>query len=247
MDPVVLVASVLLVAMYANSRRRGATADAAFLGAVCVWLFASASPIATLARDGFSSAHALQHFLVVMIAAPLLVAGLGKGFGIRDSRFARVLSMPAATWAIGVGAMLFCHLPSWQRVEMAHPLLPGVVGVASLGGACIFWWPIFAPASAARLEPVRAIPYLATACLACTIAGIAIAFAPAAAYPMTAHSGAPLAAGAALRDKWGFTAAVDQQVSGLIIWVPGCLAYVGAMLVTLGRWYAAPEPHGVAT
>jgi len=33
----------------------------------------------------------------------------------------------------------------------------------------------------------------------------------------------------------------DQQLGGLVMWVPGCFVYLGAILTRVARWYAAPE------
>jgi cytochrome c oxidase assembly factor CtaG len=40
---------------------------------------------------------------------------------------------------------------------------------------------------------------------------------------------------------WGLTPEVDQQLGGLLMWIPGCAAYAGAVLAIVARFYAAPH------
>jgi putative membrane protein len=43
-----------------------------------------------------------------------------------------------------------------------------------------------------------------------------------------------------LEGQWGLTPLRDQQIGGLIMWVPMCLAYAGAIFGQIARWYTAP-------
>jgi cytochrome c oxidase assembly factor CtaG len=81
-----------------------------------------------------------------------------------------------------------------------------------------------------------AVLYLVSGCLGCTVLGILLAFAPSA-----VHAG--------MRE----IAAADQHTGGLIMWVPGCLVYLAAVIAMFARWYSTPEdapvlgrdlPHG---
>ena len=40
---------------------------------------------------------------------------------------------------------------------------------------------------------------------------------------------------------WGISPAMDQQIGGLLMWVPGCLVYLTAILAMFARWYAKSE------
>ncbi len=48
-----------------------------------------------------------------------------------------------------------------------------------------------------------------------------------------------------IRNDLCITPGVDQQIGGLTMWVPGCLIYLAASMVTIARWYASPEPDTV--
>ena len=43
-----------------------------------------------------------------------------------------------------------------------------------------------------------------------------------------------------IRTDWGFTPERDQQIGGLLMWVPMCLIYLGAIFAQLARWFAQP-------
>jgi cytochrome c oxidase assembly factor CtaG len=44
-----------------------------------------------------------------------------------------------------------------------------------------------------------------------------------------------------LRQEWGMTPERDQQIGGLLMWVPMCLVYLSAILAQFSRWYAEPS------
>jgi cytochrome c oxidase assembly factor CtaG len=49
-------------------------------------------------------------------------------------------------------------------------------------------------------------------------------------------------------EEWGMTPARDQQIGGLLMWVPMCLVYMSAIFWQLARWYSAPaEPRLTTT
>jgi cytochrome c oxidase assembly factor CtaG len=112
-----------------------------------------------------------------------------------------------------------------------------------------FWRPVLAPRTAHRLPAFAAIAYLFAACVACTVLGILVTFSPveicsAYAHPVDALGALPL-----LRDGWGLSCKVDQEIGGLLMWVPTCFVYAGAILATLGRYYAeeqSPSPPSSA-
>ena len=47
--------------------------------------------------------------------------------------------------------------------------------------------------------------------------------------------------------QWGMTPLEDQQLAGLVMWVPGGIIYAGAALAMLAAWISASSrggPHG---
>ena len=45
---------------------------------------------------------------------------------------------------------------------------------------------------------------------------------------------------ATIRSSWGMTPEKDQQIGGLLMWVPMCLIYLTAIMAQLARWFAGP-------
>jgi cytochrome c oxidase assembly factor CtaG len=97
-----------------------------------------------------------------------------------------------------------------------------------------FFWPILAPKSEARLPPFAAIAYLFTACTACTILGIAVTFSPVEICTSYLFPSDRLGA-MSLLYGWGLTPQRDQQIGGLLMWLPACLVYGAGILGILAR------------
>jgi len=41
---------------------------------------------------------------------------------------------------------------------------------------------------------------------------------------------------------WGLSQQVDQQLGGLLMWVPGCMIYVSGAMNLLLRWFYSARP-----
>ena len=104
-----------------------------------------------------------------------------------------------------------------------------------------FWLPVVS----GRLTPLPGIAYLFTACVACTVLGILLTFSPVTVCSVFAHVDDRLGVMPLLRGGWGLTPERDQQVGGLLMWVPACLVYGVGILGQHGRLYATdarPKP-----
>jgi cytochrome c oxidase assembly factor CtaG len=139
---------------------------------------------------------------------------------------------------MGVGAMWIWHAPLLCNAAATSDAVRAMqnLSLPALGGA--FWWPILGPGR--RLPDLSSVLYLFTACAACTVLGVSITFSPVTVCAAYGHGADPLAALPLVR-AWGLTPAVDQQIGGLLMWVPGCTVYAGAILAVVGRFYAAPH------
>jgi cytochrome c oxidase assembly factor CtaG len=98
-----------------------------------------------------------------------------------------------------------------------------------LGSALLFWWALlYAPT---RLGYGAGVFYLFTTSVHTGILGALLTFAPRVWYPAYAAT-APL---------WGYTPLQDQQVGGLIMWVPAGVVYLAAGLALFARWLRQSE------
>jgi cytochrome c oxidase assembly factor CtaG len=86
-----------------------------------------------------------------------------------------------------------------------------------------------------RLPPLGGVVYLFTACVACTVLAVAITFSPVEVCSVFAHPVDRLGVMPLVRDGWGLTAERDQQLGGLLMWLPACVVYGAAILAVLSR------------
>lgn len=250
--PSVLLGGTILVIVYAAALRFRWTRRAWFYGAgVLALLVALLSPLHTLGDQYLFSAHMLQH-LLLLIAPPLLLLGLPAGVIARIVRlpFAgkieRVLGQPVIAWSLGLGAMWLWHLPALYNAALEYQLIHIAEHLSFLVTATIFWWPLFAPESYARLHPLTALVYLFAAMIASGALGMVLTFAAPGLYPTYLLPHDSLGILPLLRERWGLTPPVDQQLGGLLMWVPGSAVYLVVIVAMLAGWYGAPDDESVS-
>jgi cytochrome c oxidase assembly factor CtaG len=195
----------------------------------------------------------LQHILLLLIVPLLLLIGIPPWLARRALRWSqlgsviRVLKKPLVAWLSGIGAMWVWHVPSLFNAASGNEALHIAQILSLLVMGAIFWLPVFAPLEEWRLTPPFATLYLFSACIACTTLGIIITFAGVGLYstylnPSDIHGILPF-----LRNELYITPKVDQQIGGLIMWVPCCLIYLCASMITIARWYKTPEREVISS
>jgi cytochrome c oxidase assembly factor CtaG len=133
--------------------------------------------------------------------------------------------------------MWFWHIPYFCNAAAADAAVRAVQTVSLLVLGTVFWWPLIGTAPERRLSPLSAVGYLFAGCVGCTILGIYLTFASVEVCSAYLSPRDPLGVLPMLRSRWGFTPAADQQIGGLIMWVPACLVYLCAILAQFARWY----------
>jgi putative membrane protein len=239
----VLLLVLMIAAHLARYRLAQPTRTVALVGAALAAVIALMSPVAALARSTLFSAHMLQHMLLALVVPPLVLLALPRtSTGATADGHGAVARWPwAASWAAGVGAMWIWHAPALCNAAATSDGVRALqnISLPALGAA--FWWPILGPRLDQRLSEPAAIAYLFMACAACTVLGVAITFSPVEVCSAYNHSLDPLGALPLVRGQWGLTPSVDQQLGGLLMWVPGCTAYAAAILALVARYHAAPH------
>ncbi|HEX8794687.1 MAG TPA: cytochrome c oxidase assembly protein [Polyangiaceae bacterium] len=236
-DPLALAACVA-TAIVLLARRSQLGPRAIWLGSAAVVLVtALASPIGRLADGYLFSAHMLQHLLLVLVVPPLALLGWPSSREERPSSSRRRLH-PVIPWLLGVGAMWLWHEPKLCDAASSNPVVHRVQELSLLAMGAAFWWPVLAPRAATRLPPLAGVLYLFTACVACTLLGIVITFSPVEVCSVFAHPVDRLGVMPLVRDGWGLSAERDQQVGGLLMWVPACLVYGVGIMGQLARLFA---------
>jgi cytochrome c oxidase assembly factor CtaG len=207
----------------------------ALAAALVVLLVALVSPIATLADGTLFSAHMVQHLLLVLVVPPLALLALEP----RAPSGRRRLP-PIVAWGLGVGAMWLWHARALCDAAATSTLVHRVQEGSLLAMGAAFWWPILGR----RIAPLAGAVYLFGACVACTLLGIALALSPVQVCPAFASPSDPVGLLPTIRGEWGLTPERDQQLGGLLMWVPGCVIYLAAVLAMLRRFYRSAEVTG---
>jgi putative membrane protein len=246
-DPLVMVVcAAALAAYFLTYRARVSGGRAGFLAAAVVALMAAlVSPIGGLAEGYLFSAHMLQHLLLLLVVPPLALLSVPEKEGTATLPARQGQASFAAAWIVGVAAMWLWHTPKLCDAAAQSALVHRVQEASLLLMGTMFWWPILAPRAASRLPPLGGIVYLFTACVACTVLGIAITFSPVEVCSVYLHPQDNLGILSLLRDRWGLTPEKDQQLGGLFMWVPACLVYGAGILGLFARFYRAPEADAV--
>ena len=202
----VLVAGLALAWARSADRR-------ALLAGWAVLALALVSPLCSLSVALFS-ARVGQHLVILLAAAPLLALGLP-----RQRRAAAPGGIAAA--AAGFAVLLwFWHLPGPYAATFRSDLGYWAMHLSLLGAALWLWRGLLL-AAAARPEAVLPAG-LATAAQMGAL-GAFLTFAPRPLFAPHAHTAL----------AWGLTPLEDQQLGGLLMWVPGGLAFAGVALGAL--------------
>ena len=206
-DPLLLAALAALA--FAVGRGHAANARAGW-GAIALMFVVFVSPLCALASALFS-ARVLHHVVLVAAVAPLLaVAFPFRRFGSPP------LAMLVATNAI---ILWLWHAPvpyDWGLASVpAYWLMQGSL----LASAWLMWRAILAPTT----QTGPALVALAVTIGQMGLLGALIVFAPRPLYLVHLASTEP----------WGLSPLADQQLAGLLMWVPAMLPYLG-----VGLWLA---------
>lgn len=233
----------------AGAGRGVALGRAAALGAGLLALgVALLSPL-----DGASaelvSAHMAQHMILMTVAAPLLVlgtplpvmlAGLPAGWGralARSWNRGRALpalwnraSRPLSAGLLQAAALWVWHAPAAYQGALTDRVVHDLEHLSFFATALLFWWSI-AHVRGRPFGYASGVLSLFAAFMHSGLLAALMTFARSPWYP--AYGLVPL--------EWGLTPLEDQQLAGLLMWVPGGLVYLGAGLLLLGRWLQRME------
>ena len=257
-EPLVLISVVLVGGAYARGFRRlqartgrrhlgRAVAFGAGLTVVAVMLSA---PVEHAALERLW-AHMVQHEVLVTVAAPLIIlgnplpalmwalpAGSRKAVAPWWRKLSRSHARPAgwAAWAgsaflVQTAALWAWHAPALYEAALADAWTHWLQHLSFLGTALLFWRALLLRGERAY---GAAVFYLFATSLHTGFLGVLLAFARRPLYPAQT-------AGAA---EWGLTPLEDQQLAGLVMWVPAGLVYTAAALALAGLWIARSGSQG---
>lgn len=202
------------------------------------------SPIDTL--GGYLlTMHMVQHLLLTLIAPPLMLLGTPRWLFRPLLRIPGVLAIgrfitaPIAAFIIYNYTFSLWHVPRFYELTLNDQLYHIAEHAMFFGTAVLAWWSICSPLDEIpQLHPGGKVLYLFLQSLPPTILGAILTFAEEPLYP--SYVRAPRV--------WGFTPMLDQELAGLLMWIPGSLVFFGVLTVIFIRWlnrdeYGDPEPR----
>jgi cytochrome c oxidase assembly factor CtaG/cytochrome c2 len=182
-----------------------------------------------------------QHELLMVVAAPLLIAGRpivpalwtlpqsarrGVGALIRSGAVSNAwsfVSRPIVAFVLHGAAIWVWHVPQLYGSTITSEALHTLQHASFLLTALLFWWTVL-PASRAGRNGTAVFSLFATA-LHTSVLGALLAFSSASWYPSYHATTGP----------WGLSPLDDQQLGGLIMWIPGGLTYLVVALLGVSR------------
>lgn len=221
---------------------------AAFLSGLATLAIALISPVDSLGEALFSG-HMVQHLQLMLVAAPLIVLGApaaGLLWGLpeplrrhagrlmRNDRLrsiAIVLTLPLVAWILHTAAVWLWHIPMPYQAALRNDWLHAAEHASFFGTALLFWWAVIMPQRQRRDGHGMAVLSLFTMALQGGALGVLLLTARQPLYPD--YGNRPAA--------WGLTLLEDQQLAGLIMWVPGGIVYLFAALATVTAWLSASD------
>lgn len=218
-----------------------------FAGGWLVLAVALVSPLHGLSAELFA-AHMVQHTLLMLLAAPLLVLGrpllpglwaLPRTWRRRLGRVGRVtwvratwraLTTPLLAWAAHAVVLWIWHVPGMFQAALASEPVHAVQHLSFLGSALAFWWALIHHRQK-RTGYGAAVLAVFTTAMHSGLLGALLTFARTPWYPKYATTA----------NVWGLTPLEDQQLAGLIMWVPAGMLYVLAGLLFCAAWLRESE------
>jgi putative membrane protein len=196
---------------------RNAVQQRAFAAAWAVLFVAFVSPLCA-ATVALFSARAVHHVLLVAVAAPLLALASAD----RQVRPASPLGVPLLC---ATGVLYLWHLPPLYDAALESTAVYWLMQTTLLASATWFW----AGALSMRTPPATALLAMVASAALMGLLGALLTFAPQPLY--LAHLSTTAV--------FGLTPLEDQQLAGLVMWVPALLPYLVLAGIAARRWSRA--------
>jgi len=220
-----------------------------FFAGMSILLLALESPLDAVADDLFS-AHMAQHMLLLLVIPALLVYGrpvitwlwafdLGARRGIvRGWKRARLqavfdwLMRPLVVWVLLSAALCFWHLPGPYDWAVRHEWLHDLEHLSFLGFSLAFWTIVIEPyGQRRRLSFGATIVFVVSSGFVMGLIGAVLTFASTPLYAVHLHT----------TQAYGLTPLQDQELAGVIMWIPSNLVHLAALCTVFFAWYRSDQ------
>ena len=238
--PSVVIGLVLLGGLYVflgglRAPRRRAVA---FAGALLIMLLALNGPLHDLSDHSLFSAHMVQHLVLTLAFPPLLLYGT-PAWVVQPLlvpravfRFAAWATRPLPAGLMFLAPISLWHFPVFYEAALRHHGLHIMQHLVFIATSVLMWWPVLSPVpELPRISYPAQMGYLFLLGIPMSVVGALITLSDRVLYPF--YATAPRI--------WGLSPLADQQIGGLLMWVPGGLVLWLAMTVVWFRWAAREE------
>ena len=243
--PLVVTALLYLRGTHGPARASSAQAGCFWAG-WSVLALSLVSPVHSLGGVLFS-AHMVQHELLMLVAAPLLVLSRPLAPFVRGLPFAwrraagrwsktnwvrpmwRRLTEPLTAWLLHAAALWIWHAPALFQATVDSETVHAAQHLSFLLTALLFWWSLIY--AQGRAGYGAGVVYIFTTAVHTSILGALLTFSPVVWYPIYRET----------TRVWGLTPLQDQQIGGLVMWIPAGVLYLAAGLALFAAWLRQSE------
>ena len=215
---------------------------ASFLAGLLLTWIVLLGPIGAY-EDVFFWAHMVQHLMLMMVIAPLLLLGSPVLLLLRVTRPARrrrwivpvmrsraafVLSDPALTWVLFAAVLVGTHFSPFYDYALQHPVVREFIEhPLYLGAALLYYYPLLGGNPAPRhVPPAMRVLSLAAMMVPETFTGFFIYASNYDLYPFYATVHRPFGPGPL----------ADQQIGGILMWAGGMLVDTVWLALAVAAW-----------
>jgi putative membrane protein len=224
---------------FADSRSVPLARQVAFGGGILVAFIALATPLDTLADQYLFTAHMVQHLLLTLVVAPLLLAGTPDWLlrqALRSTQltgFIRWARHPLVAFFGFNLVFSLAHVPAFYELTLAIEPLHALEHVVFLGTAMLMWMPVLSPVPdiAAPYPALGQVLYLFLQTVPASLVGVLLSATSTAFY--STYVLAPRVS--------SLSALEDQQLGGLIMWVGTGVYFLIATGVVFFAWASREE------
>lgn len=224
-----------------------------FAGALLAIGIALVSPLNALS-EALASAHMVQHVLLVLVAAPLLTLSTPSATLLRGtpSPLHKVLGpwrgrlgqmwrrLPmvrnvATLWLLHTGTLWFWHAALPYEMALNNEIVHITEHVTFFVTALLFWHIVIGVRSTERVQRGLGAMLVFAMALQSGFLSLLLTFAPSPWYSTYAVT----------TRAWGLEPLADQQLAGVIMWIPAGLVYLGVALALFVSWIRSSDPEDV--
>lgn len=203
-----------------------------FLLGIAAVFIALCSPLDELGDHYLFAAHMTQHMLLTYFAPALLLAGVPGWLVskvIPDGTLRKVFNQitgPIPAFILLNLVVWVWHIPVFYDATLASEGLHIVEHLTFIAAGLICWSPVLLASRREQVALPVQIFYLFASSLACTALAALLVFSAQPLYPYYA----------ALPRAWGISPLFDQQLGGLIMWLPTDMLFFIIAILLFGFW-----------